>query len=117
MSKIRYGTDYVLEDEYCLGLSEMNYQSPGNRGWHRYQKIFVVRNDQPAEFRMDMGPVENFKGCDQFSILGAKWPEGPNDKVEFVHTVGELREWAERMREERIDKRELVQKDNIISDW
>lgn len=112
MSKLRYGTHYVSTDEPCLGLFEMNLQSPGNRGWRRYQVIFVMRGDKPAEYRKDMGPARKFK-APQFRV-----PGGAMDEITGVfhieETVGKLRDEADDMREfPTFDLRELVKLDKI----
>ena len=107
MAKLRYGTHFVLEDEPCLGLFEMNLQSPGNRGWHRYQILYVMRTDHPSEFRRDMGLAKKFK-ANQFRIPGGAWDE-TTQKYYVEHTVGELVEMANDMREfPSFDIKELV---------
>ena len=108
--RLQYGTHYVAEDEPCLGLYEMNLQSPESRGFHRYQIIFVMRGDRPAEYRRDMGLVTK---ADQLRILGGV-RDDVTRKFYIEHTVGELREIADQRRMNSLfDKRELVQKNNI----
>ena len=96
MAKILYGTHYVSEDELCLGLFEMNLQTPGSKGLHRYQIVYVMRGDKPAEYRRDMGPVRKFK-VDQLRLPGGAYDE-TTDRYYIEHTVGELREIADRWR-------------------
>ena len=108
MAKIRYGTHFISEDESCIGLYEMNLQSPGSRGFHRYQIVFVMRGDHPAEFRHDMGLARRFRGVDQLRILGGVMDE-KTGRYYVEHTVGELREMAEDMRTNPpFDIKELV---------
>lgn len=87
---------FVRQDEPCLLLAEVNLQSPGNRGLRRYQIAVVVRDDRPAEFRVDLGPVTTEE---EFRVLGAV--EVGHGRVEVLHTVEELREIAEYLRERR----------------
>ena len=108
---IRVGTTYVLRDEPCLGLYEMHLQSPGSRGFHRYQILYVMRDDKPAEFRKDMGPVREFKDVDQLRIPGGAMDGG---KFYIEHTVGELRDIADQIRgNPPFDKRELARSNRI----
>lgn len=107
MPKILCGTEYVLLDEPCLGLYEMNLQSTGSRGFRRYQIIYVMRGDKPAEMRRDMGSAKSFT-ANQFRI-----PGGAKDEVSgryyIEHTVGELVDIADYMRTHpSFDKKELV---------
>lgn len=85
----------------------MNLQSPGSRGFHRYQIIQVMRGDKPTEMRRDMGSAKSFK-ANQFRI-----PGGAKDEVSgrfwIEHTVGELIDIAEYMRAHpSFDKTELA---------
>lgn len=105
--EVTLGTDFIRLDEPCYGLFELNFQSPGSRGFHRYQIIQVIRNDRIAEFRKDLGASKKFKGIDQFRIPGGFKSNGT---VHIVHKVGELIDIANEMRHRRslFDKMELV---------
>ena len=108
--RLRYGTNWVTADEPCLGLQESNLQSPDSRGFHRYQIIYVMRGDKPAEYKKDLGLKTK---ADQFNILG-----GAKDEITgrfyIEHTVGELRDIANQRRgNDLFDKRELAQVNNI----
>ena len=106
MNRLYCGTDYVLLDEPCLGLYEMNMQSPDYRGFHRYQIIQVMRGDRPVEMRRDLGLAKSIK-ANQFRIPGGAEDDG---KFYIEHTVGELVDIAEHMRgNPSFDARELVQ--------
>ena len=74
-------------NEKAWGLFEINEQSPGNRGVHRYQIIQVNRDGQIAEWRRDMGEAKNFKGINQLRIPSL-----------FEHTVDELIALADELR-------------------
>ena len=93
------GTTYVKSDEPCLGLYELNYQSPGSKGFRRYQIALVMRGDkgdQPAEYRKDLGTAKKFKGVDQFRIPGGV--RLPSGRYDICHTVGELMDIARDLR-------------------
>lgn len=81
-------TLHVNPDEKAYALVETNLQSPTFKGFHRYQLIIVNREDRMSEFRRDLGLAENFKAR-QFRIP-ALW----------LHTVGELQDMADDLREE-----------------
>ena len=66
------GTDYVLPDEYCINLAEVNLIAPnkeGGTGWHRFQIIALYRGNHLHEYREDMGMARDFK-VGQFRIMG-----------------------------------------------
>jgi len=96
MSPLIAGTHYILPDEPCYGLYELNFQSPGNKGFHRYQIILVIRGDRLAEYRQDMGLAKKYKG-DQVRIPGGVKDE-TTGRITIVHTVAELQELAEYIR-------------------
>ena len=82
-----------------MGLYEVHEQSPGSRGFHRYQIIHVVRDGHIAEFRKDMGLARRFKGVRQFRIPSY-----------MEHSVEELLDMAESLRNEtEIDVAELLE--------
>ncbi len=111
MSKILYGTQWVSPDEPCLGLYEMDEQSPGSQGFHRYEIIYVMRGDMPAQYRIDLGKSSDFK-TDPIRVLGGVWDE-VNQKYYIEHSVAQCREMRDQMRFVGIDKRELAQMDRI----
>lgn len=100
----------VNQDEPCLLLAELNLPTPDNRGRHRYQIAVVVRNDRPAEFRTDMGPETPEE---EFRVVGCV--ETGTGRIDVLHTVAELRDIADNLRERRsgwtrqIEPRDLVQ--------
>lgn len=93
--KIWPETYSLTSDEPALLLVERNEQSPDFSGFRRYQTIFVARNDKLAKFMADMGPEIGFTSS-PFSIPGGD-PKYPAS--EWYHTVEELQEFANDMRE------------------
>lgn len=77
----------IKGDEKAWGLFEINEQSPGYKGFHRYQIIQVGRDGKIAEFRKDMGLVSKFKGVKQIRIPSL-----------WEHTVDELMDLADELR-------------------
>ncbi len=108
--KLLYGTTWIQEDEPCLGLFEMNLQSPGNKGFHRYQIIYVMRGDEPTQYREDLGKDTDWHGAEQLRIPGGAMENG---KYYVEHTVGELRQIAEELRSSPIDVKDLLGLDKM----
>lgn len=96
-------TDYVLEDEPCYNLAELNLISDDGK-FHRYQILVVLRGDQLAEYREDMGLTSNFK-AHQLRVMGG---DIDNNRIYIEETVGSLRREADDMRETPLDIRELT---------
>ena len=103
---IHLGTNYVLNDEPCLNLAEVNLITPNYKEWHRYEIIILVRyDDQLYEYRRDMGCASEFK-ADEIRIMGGVIDGG---KVYQEETVGTLRDIAFWLREHpSFDKHELA---------
>ena len=96
-------TNAVLGNEKAMGLFETHLQSPGNKGFHRYQVINVIRDGTIAEFRRDMGLAKNFKGVKYLII--------PSD---MEHTVDELMGLADELRYEiNIDLKDWLHLDTM----
>ena len=97
MSQLVMGTNAVSMDEPCWALREKIAQSPGNRGWRRYQLIAVMRPgfDEPVYFQRDLGRANKFK-VSEFVIPGGV--RDSNGRIEILHTVGELFDMAEYLR-------------------
>jgi len=96
MGNIIIGTNTVTMDEPCYGLHEVHKQSPGSRGFHRYQCIQVIRNDQVVELIIDMGDARDFKADNQFFLPGGY--QQKNGKYLIAETVGRLRDIADYLR-------------------
>lgn len=89
----------ILGDEKAWGLYEIHEQSPGNRGFHRYQIIQVIRDGKIAEFRKDMGLASKWKGVKQLRIPSL-----------MEHTVDELMDLADELRHTvRIDLKDWLE--------
>ena len=100
------GTNHIDKDEPCWGLYEINLKTPDQHDRHRYQVIWVIRNDKPAEFRIDLGNVDKFKNADQFIIPGGIQDNG---KLYIEETVGRLQDMANKMRKRPLfDKMDLA---------
>lgn len=107
MSDLIQGTTYVLPDEPCLGLYELNFKSPDECARRRYQIIMVMRNDKPAEYRKDLGLAKTFK-ADQIRIPGGV-KDDMTGHFHIEHTVGELMAIADQVRSKpAFDKLELA---------
>ena len=94
---VAIGTHYVVADEPCWGLFELNQQAPNGGGLRRYQIIQVIRHeDKIAEYRRDLGPAGSFK-AEQFRIPGGGIdPE--TGRIWIEETVGRLMDIADTMR-------------------
>lgn len=97
MSKLIVGATDLDPNEPCLGLYEMNFKTPDQHERHRYQIIMVIRQDKPAEFRIDLGNARKFKRADQFRIPGGITDE-ITGKIYIEETVGSLQDIANKLR-------------------
>jgi len=91
-------TTTVTGNEPCLSLVEVHKNSPQGKGPFRYQILYVMRNDKPAEFSKKMGLASKYGGIRQFRVCGGVVDE-TTDKVYIEHTVDELIEMANQLRE------------------
>lgn len=91
MANLLIGTNVITEDEPCLSVVEMDYQSPGNRGFRRYRAFKVIRDGKVAEFREDVGPSRLFWGQPRYSIPGG-FIDRLAGRIYIWETVGELRD-------------------------
>ena len=90
--------DEVSLDEPCLRLSELYQLDENNSKLRRYQVSYVIRYDKPAKHMLDMGPYESFTSP-EFHLPGAVKDE-QTGRVTIVHTVGELQDVANALREQ-----------------
>ena len=90
--------DKIFGDEKAIALYEMHEQSPGYKGFHRYQIIHVPRGDVVCEWRKDMGLADNFKGVSQLRIPSY-----------MEHTVDELKAIANELRVAKFDVKDFLQ--------
>ena len=95
VSGVVAAVNQVLLDEPCLGLAEVNLQPPGGGETHRYQVLEVVRNGRRATLMRDLGLASGYT-IHQFRVPGSI--EDGQGKVEILHTVGELYDIADYLR-------------------
>ena len=91
MNKLIRVANTITGNERAWGLYELHEQSPGSKGFHRYQIIQVIRDGQIAEFRKDLGLASNFKHARQIRIPSL-----------LEHTVDELIDIADQIRNETV---------------
>lgn len=85
----------VYDDEPCLLLVERVETLPNYRGRHRYQTLFVWRNNGIAKYMEDMGPAD-LNLAPPLQIPGGD-PALPGDQ--WLETVDSLRDHANHFRE------------------
>lgn len=107
-TRIHAQTLEVHPDEKAMGLAELYERTPDQRAIHRYQIIYVIRNDAVAEYRTDMGADKD-------------WRIPPLSIPSFQeHSVAELQDMAQFARERatafrnRLDQME--KESTLISD-
>ncbi len=67
----------------------------------------VIRQDKPAEYRIDLGLASKFKGVDQLRIPGGVIDE--TGQIFIEETVGRLKDIANKMRQRPLfDKMDLA---------
>lgn len=92
----------VDPNEKVWQFCETTKQSPGSRGFHRYELMSVVRGGELAVFERDMGKASLYKGAKRLWMMPSL----------FEHTVDECRWYAERYRwEDPIDVKDFLQLD------
>jgi hypothetical protein len=99
MSKLIVGTQAINMDEPCLELREEN------RLGQRHQVIITIRNGKPVELDKMLGPEKGF-GAEQFRIPGGGKDE-TTGRYWVEHTVGELVDMAEYLRDNPFPFEEL----------
>jgi hypothetical protein len=105
---------FVRQDEPCYCLSETIEQAAGSRGWRRVQTVTVVRDDRLANARTDLGPADAFR-APEFICPGGVTDE-TTGKIHILHTVGELRDVADRHRDGVIAAPD-VQPDDLLGHY
>ena len=86
----------ISYDELAYSLSELIQPSPLGAP-RRFQIILVIRDNDLAEYRIDLGPSSDFT-APEFRIPGGIVDE-ITGRGEILHTVGELKDIAIEMRE------------------
>lgn len=93
----------IIGSEKAIALYEVNLQSPGSRGFHRYQIIQVPRGGVVCEWRKDMGAASKFKGVNQLRIPSL-----------MEHSVDELKLMADSLRGGHVqDLKDFLQLDKL----
>jgi hypothetical protein len=111
MKRLLLAATEVSPDEWGLDLSEVNLQSPDSPGWRRYQVVTVPRGERLAEWRRDLGPASAFT-ADQFRVPGGV-VDDVTGRFEPVHTVGELWDIADYLRENPFPHDDIVRTDLV----
>ncbi len=83
------GTLYVMDDEPCYLIYEINRPAPDSKGVRRYRHIQVARGDKLAEYIEDLGPAGNFKGPEQQIVCGGVDSMNGRQRYWSEHTVAE----------------------------
>lgn len=115
MSKLLLGTTWVSLDEPGYSLKEIVQRTPDSKALHRYQCIRVLRGDQVAEFRRDLGPASGFS-AGEFVIPGGVTDEH-SGRIYVEHKVAELVEIADLLREGPYQRPEPPTPSNLIQGY
>lgn len=107
---IRPATSYLIENEPCYLLTELDRVPPKGAA-RRYRTFVVVRNDKLTEFVEDMGPTKKQKG-EPCRILGG-YRDPTTGRIWIEHTVAELRGIAHDLKKHKWDKLALARVDRI----
>ncbi len=106
-------TPRVWLNELVNGLAEINMAPPDYQAPHRYQCIWVERDDKIAEYRHSLGLASTFGDVLQFQIP-AMW----------LHTVDELMDMAYALRDPDRPLMEMhrqrvaeIQYGDMVGDW
>jgi|6_EtaG_2_1085325.scaffolds.fasta_scaffold56305_2 hypothetical protein len=91
--------DEVSADEPCYMLTEQNLVWKEYPGTRRTQVLYVPRHGIVGIYKVNMGASEDFGSAGLFTIPGGLVTS--TGQIEILHTVGELREIAHRLRESR----------------
>lgn len=89
-------TTWVLADEPCCSLSELNEMAPDFHSLRRYQILHVVRGDRLAEYRTDLGLASDFRAL-PFQIVGG-FMDGKTGRIYIEETVSRMKDMADQMR-------------------
>ena len=84
-------TTYLLDNEPCFLLTEMNAPVKGTQ--HRFRYTYVMRSDRIAKHTQDLGLAKLYKH-DQFRIPGGMI-DPTTKRIWIEHTVSELRTIAD----------------------
>ena len=107
MSRLDLVTLQVSNDEPAYNYGEIN------RDGRRMRVIQLKRGDQFTQYWEDMGPEEDFTASEFY--IPAYVPSSYG--IESAHTVGELMDIGNQMREVKIDKDRVNRHDLIQGYW
>ncbi len=86
-------------NEPALYLAEIDQPTNvAGEGNHRIQCIHVVRKDEPAEYRIDLGPSINFKADPLEVVCGGKEFKNGRETYWSSDSVADVQEIAEQLR-------------------
>jgi len=88
MTELVVATQSVNDNEKAWAYLEVEEQSPGSHGFHRYQILYVNRDGNMAEYRKDMGGAKNFVGAKKIIHIPSVWL---HSVAELIDLAGELR--------------------------
>ena len=119
-------TSFVDMNERAFTLYELNRPTPDSKGLHRYRYVHVVRGDERAEYKVDLGDASNFG--DEFEIPGGveetrrhrwfKWWWWGRPKFWFEHTVGELVDMANELQlRPHLKDRILAERTDLVAGY
>lgn len=77
-------TRWLESDEKALMLLEENRMTEDLRSDHRWQIIFVGRDNRVLEFPRDLGPIEKFPNVESFMLFS-----GGEDSVAALMTMAD----------------------------
>lgn len=104
---------HVMPDEPCYRLEELNLLTPNNKGYHRYQIVWVVRADRLAEHRIDMGVADDV--TPQVRIMGGEIDEDGKAHL-WGDSVGKLRDWADWWRGQQ-NFMATIEPTDLLGEW
>ena len=93
-------TRAVVDDEPCYVLAELNLPSRSGKSKSRFQVLRIVRDDRLVTAYVYLGPARTFK-ADQLLIPGGQVENG---RGIAWHTVAELQEIADNLREQPLHR-------------
>ena len=107
MDKLNLTTLQASNDEPAYNYGEIN------RNGRRMKVIQLKRGDRFPQYWEDMGPEEDFTASEFY--IPAYIPSSYG--IESAHTVGELLDIGNEMREEQVDKDRVHRSDLIQGYW
>ncbi len=97
-------TQTIDPNEKAWSFAETTRQSPGSKGFHRYELISLERDGELAVYERDLGKASKFKGAKKAIMIPSFWE----------HTVDELRDIADNIRWDTvIDIKDRLQLDSF----